>query len=65
MRTSPGTLNHPKAWQEGSVPEQRNGVSRDCFQSEGISEEAFFFSVEAVGFFFFFNFFLSSPAYLH
>lgn len=53
MRTSPGTLNHPKAWQEGIVPGQRNGVSRDCFQSEGISEEAFFFSVEAVGFFFF------------
>lgn len=62
---SPGTLYHPRAWQEGSVPGQRNGVSRDCFQPEGISEEAFLFSVLLVTVVFgFLNLFVSSPAYL-
>lgn len=53
MWTSPGTLYHPRARQEGSMPGQRNDVSRDCFQPEGISEETFLFSVEAVGWGFF------------
>lgn len=35
----------PQGMAGGKVPGQRNGVSRDCFQPEGISEEAFFFSV--------------------
>lgn len=35
------------------MPGQRNGVSRDCFQPEGISQEALVFSVEAVGWGFF------------
>lgn len=46
------------------MPGQRNGVSRDCFQPEGISEEAFFFSVEAVGFLFFFFISFSPPRHI-